>query len=191
VGGPRHLGALHRGARGGASGAAIPAVMVYNFFLNADEALGDGEEGFIGSYLAERVRRPCQVWREWRKMAIKVAAPQRGGGYRIAWVRALAETSIISARRRDSGACWLIFMLTAPLMTGGIDVNLPKTSGQGPSRDREADGPDPVQERPSTSPRSRVWPALLPRGRRLRDLFKNASRSKPLYLRRGRKPALQ
>jgi biopolymer transport protein TolR len=61
-------------------------------------------------------------------MAIKVDAPESGnGGYRIGG--SLAEINIIPLVDVTL-VLLLIFMLTAPLMYRGIDVNLPKTSGK-------------------------------------------------------------
>ena len=61
-------------------------------------------------------------------MAIKVDAGDNGGGpYRIGGT--LAEINIIPLVDVTL-VLLLIFMLTAPLMYRGIDVNLPKTSGK-------------------------------------------------------------
>src|SRR5262244_1830372 len=61
-------------------------------------------------------------------MAIKVDTPEGGnGGYRIGG--SLAEIHIIPLVDVTL-VLLLIFMLTAPLMYRGIDVNLPKTSGK-------------------------------------------------------------
>ena len=61
-------------------------------------------------------------------MAIKVDGADSGhGGYRIAGT--LAEINIIPLVDVTL-VLLLIFMLTAPLMYRGIDVNLPKTSGK-------------------------------------------------------------
>jgi biopolymer transport protein TolR len=61
-------------------------------------------------------------------MAIKVDTPESGtGGYRIGG--SLAEINIIPLVDVTL-VLLLIFMLTAPLMYRGIDVNLPKTSGK-------------------------------------------------------------
>ena len=61
-------------------------------------------------------------------MAIKVDTPEGGnGGYRIGG--SLAEINIIPLVDVTL-VLLLIFMLTAPLMYRGIDVNLPKTSGK-------------------------------------------------------------
>jgi biopolymer transport protein TolR len=61
-------------------------------------------------------------------MAIKIDAADSGhGGYRIAGT--LAEINIIPLVDVTL-VLLLIFMLTAPLMYRGIDVNLPKTSGK-------------------------------------------------------------
>src|ERR1700726_3828963 len=60
-------------------------------------------------------------------MAIKVDSSDSGGGYRIGGT--LAEINIIPLVDVVL-VLLLIFMLTAPLMYRGIDVNLPKTSGK-------------------------------------------------------------
>jgi len=61
-------------------------------------------------------------------MAIKVDSAEIGsGGYRIGGT--LAEINIIPLVDVTL-VLLLIFMLTAPLMYRGIDVNLPKTSGK-------------------------------------------------------------
>jgi biopolymer transport protein TolR len=61
-------------------------------------------------------------------MAIKVDSPDSGfGGHRIGGT--LAEINIIPLVDVTL-VLLLIFMLTAPLMYRGIDVNLPKTSGK-------------------------------------------------------------
>ncbi len=61
-------------------------------------------------------------------MAIKVDSAEVGsGGYRIGGT--LAEINIIPLVDVTL-VLLLIFMLTAPLMYRGIDVNLPKTSGK-------------------------------------------------------------
>jgi len=61
-------------------------------------------------------------------MAIKVDSPDFGaGGHRIGGT--LAEINIIPLVDVTL-VLLLIFMLTAPLMYRGIDVNLPKTSGK-------------------------------------------------------------
>src|SRR5437879_6868264 len=61
-------------------------------------------------------------------MAIKVdGSDNGGGGYRIGGT--LAEINIIPLVDVTL-VLLLIFMLTAPLMYRGIDVNLPKTSGK-------------------------------------------------------------
>jgi biopolymer transport protein TolR len=62
-------------------------------------------------------------------MAIKVDAAETGGdsGYKIAGT--LAEINIIPLVDVTL-VLLLIFMLTAPLMYRGIDVNLPKTQGK-------------------------------------------------------------
>ena len=60
-------------------------------------------------------------------MAIKVDSFESGGGRRIGGT--LAEINIIPLVDVTL-VLLLIFMLTAPLMYRGIDVNLPKTSGK-------------------------------------------------------------
>ena len=61
-------------------------------------------------------------------MAIKVDSAEIGsGGYRIGGT--LAEINIIPLLD-VTPVLLLIFMLTAPLMYRGIDVNLPKTAGK-------------------------------------------------------------
>jgi biopolymer transport protein TolR len=60
-------------------------------------------------------------------MAIKVDSFQSGGGNRIGGT--LAEINIIPLVDVTL-VLLLIFMLTAPLMYRGIDVNLPKTAGK-------------------------------------------------------------
>ena len=61
-------------------------------------------------------------------MAIKVDSAEIGsGGYRIGGT--LAEINIIPLVDVTL-VLLLIFMLTAPLMYRGIDVNLPKTAGK-------------------------------------------------------------
>src|SRR5262245_17781934 len=60
-------------------------------------------------------------------MAIKVESYEGGGGRRIGGT--LAEINIIPLVDVTL-VLLLIFMLTAPLMYRGIDVNLPKTGGK-------------------------------------------------------------
>src|SRR5215471_10987676 len=112
-------------------------------------------------------------------MAIKVDSAEAGaGGYRIG--SSLAEINIIPLVDVTL-VLLLIFMLTAPLMYRGIDVNLPKTSGK----------PTAVEERMVltltreqtvylNSDKKPIPLATLEQT--LRDLFKNRQ-DKTLYLR--------
>src|SRR5581483_6864958 len=95
-------------------------------------------------------------------MAIKVDGGLENGtgGYRIGGT--LAEINIIPLVDVTL-VLLLIFMLTAPLMYRGIDVNLPKTSGK----------PTATEER---------MVMTLSKEQTLRDLFKNRQ-DKTLYLR--------
>ncbi|MGH7397405.1 MAG: ExbD/TolR family protein [Candidatus Rokuibacteriota bacterium] len=111
-------------------------------------------------------------------MAIKVDAPEygNGGGYRIGGT--LAEINIIPLVDVIL-VLLLIFMLTAPLMYRGIDVNLPKTSGK----------PTVVEERMvlTVTKEQKIYVndkpvALGALEQTLRDLFKNRQ-DKTLYLR--------
>ncbi|MGH7367846.1 MAG: ExbD/TolR family protein, partial [Candidatus Rokuibacteriota bacterium] len=111
-------------------------------------------------------------------MAIKVDAPDygNGGGYRIGGT--LAEINIIPLVDVIL-VLLLIFMLTAPLMYRGIDVNLPKTSGK----------PTVVEERMvlTVTKEQTIYVndkpvALSALEQTLRDLFKNRQ-DKTLYLR--------
>jgi biopolymer transport protein TolR len=110
-------------------------------------------------------------------MAIKVDAAEAGaGGHRIGGT--LAEINIIPLVDVTL-VLLLIFMLTAPLMYRGIDVNLPKTSGK-PTVTEERmvltltkDQTIHVNDKP-------VAPGSLEQT--LRDLFKNRQ-DKTLYLR--------
>src|SRR5215471_21434271 len=112
-------------------------------------------------------------------MAIKVdSADNLSGGHRIGGT--LAEINIIPLVDVTL-VLLLIFMLTAPLMYRGIDVNLPKTSGK----------PTAVEERMVltltreqtvylNSDKKPIPLATLEQT--LRDLFKNRQ-DKTLYLR--------
>ncbi len=110
-------------------------------------------------------------------MAIKVdAADNGGGGYRIGGT--LAEINIIPLVDVTL-VLLLIFMLTAPLMYRGIDVNLPKTAGK----------PTAVEERMvlTLTKEQTIYvndkPVALPSlEQTLRDLFKNRQ-DKTIYLR--------
>ena len=110
-------------------------------------------------------------------MAIKVDAAESGsGGYRIGGT--LAEINIIPLVDVTL-VLLLIFMLTAPLMYRGIDVNLPKTSGK-PTVTEERmvltltkDHTIYINDKPA---------ALATLEQQLRDLFKNRH-DKTLYLR--------
>jgi biopolymer transport protein TolR len=111
-------------------------------------------------------------------MAIKVESPDyaNGGGYRIGGT--LAEINIIPLVDVIL-VLLLIFMLTAPLMYRGIDVNLPKTAGK----------PTAVEERMvlTVTKEQTIYindrpVALGALEQTLRDLFKNRQ-DKTLYLR--------
>ena len=111
-------------------------------------------------------------------MAIKVdpADGGYGGGYRIGGT--LAEINIIPLVDVTL-VLLLIFMLTAPLMYRGIDVNLPKTAGK----------PTAVEERMvlTVTKEQTIYindrpVALGALEQTLRDLFKNRQ-DKTLYLR--------
>jgi biopolymer transport protein TolR len=109
-------------------------------------------------------------------MAIKVDSFESGGGRRIGGT--LAEINIIPLVDVTL-VLLLIFMLTAPLMYRGIDVNLPKTSGK----------PTAVEERLvltlSKDQAIYINDKLVPLAsleQALRDLFKNRE-DKTLYLR--------
>jgi biopolymer transport protein TolR len=111
-------------------------------------------------------------------MAIKVDIPDggNGGGYRIGGT--LAEINIIPLVDVTL-VLLLIFMLTAPLMYRGIDVNLPKTAGK----------PTAVEERMilTVTKEQTIYindkpVALGALEQTLRDLFKNRQ-DKTLYLR--------
>ena len=110
-------------------------------------------------------------------MAIKVDSAESGsGGYRVGGT--LAEINIIPLVDVTL-VLLLIFMLTAPLMYRGIDVNLPKTSGK-PTVTEERmvltltkDHTIYINDKPA---------ALASLEQQLRDLFKNRQ-DKTLYLR--------
>ena len=110
-------------------------------------------------------------------MAIKVDTPDNGGSsYRIGGT--LAEINIIPLVDVTL-VLLLIFMLTAPLMYRGIDVNLPKTAGK----------PTAVEERMvlTLTKEQTIYVndkpvALASLEQSLRDLFKNRQ-DKTLYLR--------
>src|SRR5947199_56823 len=110
-------------------------------------------------------------------MAIKVDSGEIGsGGYRIGGT--LAEINIIPLVDVTL-VLLLIFMLTAPLMYRGIDVNLPKTAGK----------PTAVEERMvlTLSKEQTIYindkpVPLASLEQALRDLFKNRQ-DKTLYLR--------
>ncbi|HET9923143.1 MAG TPA: biopolymer transporter ExbD [Methylomirabilota bacterium] len=110
-------------------------------------------------------------------MAIRVDAGDSGaGGYRIGGT--LAEINIIPLVDVTL-VLLLIFMLTAPLMYRGIDVNLPKTAGK----------PTAVEERMvlTLTKEQTIYVndkpvALGSLEQILRDLFKNRQ-DKTLYLR--------
>ena len=111
-------------------------------------------------------------------MAIKVDAPDYGGGsgYRIGGT--MSEINIIPLVDVIL-VLLLIFMLTAPLMYRGIDVNLPKSSGK----------PSAVEERVvlTVTKEQTIYindkpVALGAVEQALRDLFKNRQ-DKTLYLR--------
>jgi biopolymer transport protein TolR len=111
-------------------------------------------------------------------MAIKVDAPDygNGGSYRIGGT--LSEINIIPLVDVIL-VLLLIFMLTAPLMYRGIDVNLPKSAGE----------PTAVEERMvlTVTKEQTLYVndkpvALGALEQTLRDLFKNRQ-DKTLYLR--------
>ncbi|HEU4440244.1 MAG TPA: biopolymer transporter ExbD [Methylomirabilota bacterium] len=109
-------------------------------------------------------------------MAIKVDETDNGGSYRIGGT--LAEINIIPLVDVTL-VLLLIFMLTAPLMYRGIDVNLPKTAGK----------PTAVEERMvlTLTKEQTIYVndkpvALASLEQTLRDLFKNRQ-DKTLYLR--------
>jgi biopolymer transport protein TolR len=109
-------------------------------------------------------------------MAIKVDATDNSGAYRISGT--LAEINIIPLVDVTL-VLLLIFMLTAPLMYRGIDVNLPKTAGR----------PTAVEERVVlTLTRDQTLflndkpVALASLEQVLRDTFKNRQ-DKTMYLR--------
>ena len=110
-------------------------------------------------------------------MAIKVDPAEGGsGGYRIGGT--LAEINIIPLVDVTL-VLLLIFMLTAPLMYRGIDVNLPKTSGK----------PTVIEERMvlTLTKEHTIYindkpAALATLEQQLRDLFKNRH-DKTLYRR--------
>jgi biopolymer transport protein TolR len=111
-------------------------------------------------------------------MAIKVDAPDygNGGSYRIGGT--LSEINIIPLVDVIL-VLLLIFMLTAPLMYRGIDVNLPKSAGK----------PTAVEERMvlTVTKEQTLYVndkpvALGALEQTLRDLFKNRQ-DKTLYLR--------
>jgi biopolymer transport protein TolR len=111
-------------------------------------------------------------------MAIKVDTPDYNGGssYRIGGT--LSEINIIPLVDVIL-VLLLIFMLTAPLMYRGIDVNLPKSSGK----------PTAVEERVvlTVTKEQTIYindkpVALASVEQALRDLFKNRQ-DKTLYLR--------
>ena len=109
-------------------------------------------------------------------MAIKVDETDNGGSYRIGGT--LAEINIIPVVDVTL-VLLLIFMLTAPLMYRGIDVNLPKTAGK----------PTAVEERMvlTLTKEQTIYVndkpvALASLEQTLRDLFKNRQ-DKTLYLR--------
>ncbi|HET9855057.1 MAG TPA: biopolymer transporter ExbD [Methylomirabilota bacterium] len=111
-------------------------------------------------------------------MAIKVDAPDNGSGgsYRIGGT--MSEINIIPLVDVIL-VLLLIFMLTAPLMYRGIDVNLPKSSGK----------PTAVEERVvlTVTKEQTIYindkpVALGAVEQALRDLFKNRQ-DKTLYLR--------
>jgi len=110
-------------------------------------------------------------------MAIKIdGSDNGGGGYRIGGT--LAEINIIPLVDVTL-VLLLIFMLTAPLMYRGIDVNLPKTAGK----------PTATEERMvlTLSKEQTIYVndkpvALGSLEQTLRDLFKNRQ-DKTLYLR--------
>lgn len=110
-------------------------------------------------------------------MAIKVDSFESGGGGRRIG-GTLAEINIIPLVDVTL-VLLLIFMLTAPLMYRGVDVNLPKTSGK----------PTAVEERMvlTLSKDQGIYlnDKPVPRGsleQALRDMFKNRN-DKTLYLR--------
>jgi biopolymer transport protein TolR len=109
-------------------------------------------------------------------MAIKVESLDSGGGRRIG--ATLSEINIIPLVDVTL-VLLLLFMLSAPLMYRGIDVNLPKTAGK----------PTAVEERMvmTLTKEQTVYVndkpvALAALEQTLRDLFKNRQ-DKTLYLR--------
>ena len=110
-------------------------------------------------------------------MAIRVdGAEGAHGGYRIAGT--LAEINIIPLVDVTL-VLLLIFMLTAPLMYRGIDVNLPKTSGK-PTVTEERMVLTLTKEQTIYLNDKPVSPATLEQ--HLRDMFKNRQ-DRTLYLR--------
>jgi biopolymer transport protein TolR len=109
-------------------------------------------------------------------MAIKVDETDNGGSYRIGGT--LAEINIIPLVDVTL-VLLLIFMLTAPLMYRGIDVNLPKTAGK-PTATEERMVLTLTKEQTIYVNDKLVPLASLEQS--LRDLFKNRQ-DKTLYLR--------
>ena len=109
-------------------------------------------------------------------MAIKVDETDNGSSYRIGGT--LAEINIIPLVDVTL-VLLLIFMLTAPLMYRGIDVNLPKTAGK-PTATEERMVLTLTKEQTIYVNDKLVSLASLEQS--LRDLFKNRQ-DKTLYLR--------
>ena len=109
-------------------------------------------------------------------MAIKVDETDNGSSYRIGGM--LAEINIIPLVDVTL-VLLLIFMLTAPLMYRGIDVNLPKTAGK-PTATEERMVLTLTKEQTIYVNDKLVSLASLEQS--LRDLFKNRQ-DKTLYLR--------
>ena len=109
-------------------------------------------------------------------MAIKVDSTSNGGSYQIGGT--LAEINIIPLVDVTL-VLLLIFMLTAPLMYRGIDVNLPKTAGKPPATEERM--VLTLTNEQTIHINDKVVP-LASLEQTLRDLFKNRQ-DKTLYLR--------
>ena len=106
-------------------GAAIPAVMGYNFFVNRVRHWGTEMDGFMFEFL-NVLCRPAPTRAATSQGCFK-PEPIDGGGRRPA--SSLAEINIIPLVDVVL-VLLLIFMLTAPMMYRGIDVNLPKAAAK-------------------------------------------------------------
>ncbi len=141
--------------------AAIPAVLAYNKISTDLARFAARLEGFgteFGAILSRQSEERAEPWR------CSSAAAARAGRY-----RPLAEinvTPLVDVML----VLLVIFMITAPLMTSGVNVDLPKASASR-SRRRRTRSPSasPLTARSTSATTRWTWPTWWPSCRRIAD----------------------